>query len=78
VNSVMIVVYETVEAGAVRVKASRREMPTRGSSGSVMRFTVVKEKDEVVNKFRQVATGTKVFRGPQRWFSLGTVVVVRV
>ncbi len=74
----MTVVYEMVAAGAARAKASRREMPTRGGSGSVMRSTVVTEKDEAVSKYRQVATGMAVFRGPLRWSSLGTVVVARV
>ena len=74
----MTAVFETVAAEAARARASLREMPTRGGSGTVMGLTVVKERDEVVNKFRQVAAGMKVFRGPQRWSSLGTVVVVRV
>ena len=74
----MIVVYEMVEAGAVKGKASREETPTQGGSGSVMKFTIVKEKDAVNNKLQQVDTGTKVFRGPQWWSGLGIMVVVGV
>ncbi len=74
----MIAVYEMVEAGAEKVKASRDGTPTQGSSGSVMEFTTVKEKDEVNNKLQQVDTGTKVFRGPQWWSGLGMMVVMGV
>ena len=74
----MIAVYEMVEAGAEKVKASRDVTPTQGSSGSVMEFTTVKEKDEVNNKLQQVDIGTKVFRSPQWWSGLGMIVVMGV
>jgi hypothetical protein len=74
----MIEDFEMVAAGAARAKASLRGMPTRGGRGSLMRSIVVAEKDEVVTECRQFSTGMKVIRGPQRWFSLGTAVMIRV